>query len=188
MSAARHVYIGTDGGATTSKVGAVWSDGTTVSTRLLQRPTNSQAGPEGVIRAWVTAATDYLAENGLSWESVGGVGVAVPGPQQRYGVLDKSPNLPDSFTGFNVLEEYGAALAEQAARAVPLVVGNDGNMGGVAEAQRVRARGTGTVLMLAPGSGLGCAYIDRTGLPLDGDTLAGMEASHVAAPLHLLGA
>jgi glucokinase len=114
--------------------------------------------------------------------------VAVPGPQQRYGVLDKSPNLPDSFTGFNVLEEYGAALAERAGRAVPLVVGNDGNMGGVAEAQRARGRGTGTVLMLAPGSGLGCAYVDRTGLPLDGDTLAGMEAAHVPAPLHLLNA
>jgi len=71
---------------------------------------------------------------------------------------------------------------------VPLVVGNDGNMGGVAEAQRVRGRGNATVLMLAPGSGLGCAFVDRMGLPLDGDTLAGMEAAHVAAPLHLLDA
>ena len=102
-------------------------------------------------------------------------------------MLDKSPNLPDSFTGFNVLEEYGAAIAERAGRAVPLVVGNDGNMGGVAEAHRVRGQGRATVLMLAPGSGLGCAYVDGTGLPLEGDTLAGMEASHVPAPLHLLG-
>src|SRR5262249_33582278 len=62
------------------------------------------------------------------------------------------------------------------------------NMGGVAEAQRVRGAGAGSVVMLAPGSGLGCAYIDGSGLPLDGDTLAGMEASHMPAPLHLLGA
>ena len=41
--------------------------------------------------------------------------------------------------------------------------------------------------MLAPGSGLGGAYVDASGLPLDGDTLAGMEAGHLAAPLHLLG-
>jgi len=34
------VYIGTDGGATTSKVGGVWSDGSTISTKLLQAPTN----------------------------------------------------------------------------------------------------------------------------------------------------
>jgi glucokinase len=103
-------------------------------------------------------------------------------------VLERGPNLPESFVGFDVYTAYTSALAEQAGRAVPLAVGNDGNMGGVAEAQRVRGAGTGTVLMLAPGSGLGCAYIDHTGLPLDGDTLAGMEASHMPAPLHLLGA
>ena len=42
--------------------------------------------------------------------------------------------------------------------------------------------------MLAPGSGLGCAFIDQHGLPLDGDTLNGMEAAHMPAPLHLLKA
>jgi glucokinase len=103
-------------------------------------------------------------------------------------VLERGPNLPESFVGFDVYTAYSRALAERAGRTVPLAVGNDGNMGGVAEAQRVRGAGTGSVLMLAPGSGLGCAYIDRTGLPLDGDTLAGMEASHMPAPLHLLDA
>jgi glucokinase len=42
--------------------------------------------------------------------------------------------------------------------------------------------------MLAPGSGLGTAYIDAHGLPLQGDTLAGMETAHMPAALHLLGA
>jgi predicted NBD/HSP70 family sugar kinase len=41
--------------------------------------------------------------------------------------------------------------------------------------------------MLAPGSGLGAAYVGPDGMPLDGDTLAGMEAGHMPAPLHLLG-
>jgi glucokinase len=41
-------------------------------------------------------------------------------------------------------------------------------------------------MMLAPGSGLGCALVDGRGLPLDGDTLSGMEAAHMPAPLHLL--
>ena len=188
MSVAQHVYIGTDGGATTSKVGGVWSDGTTVSTRLIQRPTNSRQGPAAVVRGWVEAITEYLDQNGLTWEQVQGVGVAIPGPRQSYGVLDRGPNLPESFVGFDVHTAYSGALAERAGRAVPLAVGNDGNMGGVAEAQRVRVVGTGSVLMLAPGSGLGCAYIDRNGLPLDGDTLAGMEAGHMPAPLHELQA
>ena len=186
--AQRLVFVGTDGGATTSKTGAVWADGTTVSTRLLQRPTGSADGPQAVVNNWVSAIGEYLAENGLDWEQVGGVGLAIPGPYQRYGVFDKSPNLPESFAGFDVHTAYAGALAERAGRAVPLIVGNDGNMGGVAEAQRVRGHSSATVLMLAPGSGLGCAFGDGKGLPLDGDTLAGMEAAHMPAPLHLLDA
>ena len=180
------IYIGTDGGATTSKVGGVWSDGSTISTKLLQSSTNSTQGPETVVRSWVEAIDTYLSKNDLTWEQVGGVGLAVPGPFQRYGVFDHSANLPDSFTGFDVHTAYRNALTERAGRAVPLSVGNDGDMGGVAEAQHARGNTTGTVLMFAPGSGLGCAYIDENGLALDGDTLAGMEAGHMPALLHLL--
>jgi glucokinase len=182
------IYIGTDGGATTSKVGGVWSDGSTISTKLLQSSTNSASGPEAVVRGWVEAITNYLSINSLTWEQVGGVGLAVPGPFQRYGVFDHSANLPDSFTGFDVHTTYRNALSERAGRAVPLTVGNDGDMGGVAEAQHARGNTNGTVLMLAPGSGLGCAYIDEHGIALSGDTLAGMEAGHMPALLHLLEA
>jgi glucokinase len=180
------VYIGTDGGATTTKTGGVWEDGTTVSTQLVQRPTGSERGPVAAMQGWAEGVVAFLEAHGLSWAQVRGVGAAMPGPQRSYGVLERGPNLPESFEGFDLLSEYKKALAQRAGREVPLVVGNDGNMGGVAEAQRVRGDGHGAVLMLAPGSGLGCAYIDGNGLPLDGDTLAGMEASHMPAPLHLL--
>jgi glucokinase len=186
MRATRHVYIGVDGGATTSKVGGVWDDGATVSTKLLQQSTNAAQGPGAVVRGWVEAISLYLRENGLTWEQVKGVGLAIPGPFQRYGVLDRSANLPPNFEGFDVYTALSKKLAEGAGRPMPLVVGNDGNIGGVAEAQRVRGTGKGTVVLLAPGSGLGCAFIDSKGLPLDGDTLAGMEAGHMPAPLHEL--
>jgi glucokinase len=188
MSAPRHIYIGTDGGATMSKVGAVWDDGTAVSTELLQRPTNADLGPEAVVDGWVETITAYLDQNGLAWDQVHGVGVAIPGPRRSQGVLERGPNLPESFVGFDVYTAYSGALARRAGRAVPVAVGNDGNMGGVAEAQRVRGDGDGSVLMLAPGSGLGCAYVDSSGLALEGDTLAGMEGGHMPAPLHLLDA
>ena len=186
MSVDRPVYLGTDGGATTSKMGGVWEDGTTISTKLLQRPTNSKLGPASLISAWVEAASDYLEENKLAWSQVRGVGLAIPGPYQRYGVLDKSANLPQSFEGFDVHTAYQGALAQRAGRPIPLVVGNDGNLGGVAEARRVLGSDSGGVILLAPGSGLGCAFVGRDGLPLDGDTLAGMEAGHMPSPLHEL--
>src|SRR5919199_26520 len=146
MSTEQHVYIGTDGGATTSKVGAVWRDGSPVSTSLLQWPTNTHEGPDAVIRGWVEAITEYLSQNGLAWDLVQGVGLSTPGPFRSYGVFDRLANLPESFTGFDVLTAYSSALAARAGRAVPVAVGNDGN------------------------------------------TLNGMEASHMPAPLHELHA
>lgn len=181
------IFIGIDSGATTSKVAAVRGDGSFVSMELLQRPTNSAAGPGGVIDAWMNLINEFLAENQLQWDDVGGVGLAVPGPRRSYGVLDVSPNLPANFGGWNVEEDFSIALRKASGRSLPLALGNDGNFGGVAEAAQARGDGRGSVVMLAPGSGLGGAYVDGNGLPLDGDTLAGMEVGHMPAPLHLLG-
>jgi predicted NBD/HSP70 family sugar kinase len=181
------VFIGTDSGATTSKTCGVWANGTAISQKLRQSSTNSQLGTQAVIAGWVEGVAGFLAENGLLWSDVRGVGLALPGPYQRYGVLDRSANLPASFVGWDFYTDYSKALAAAAGRPVPLVVGNDGNLGGVGEAQRVRGDDKASVLMLAPGSGLGAAYVGPDGMPLDGDTLAGMEAGHMPAPLHLLG-
>jgi glucokinase len=187
MSEKRNIYIGTDSGATTSKTGGVWEDGSIISTKLLQGSTNSQSGPQAVIDGWVDGITKFLAENGLEWEQVKGVGLALPGVFSRFGVLSRAANMPKEFEEWEVYSAYSLALTKQSGRAIPVAVGNDGNYGGVAEAARLRGSGHSSVLMLAPGSGLGCAYIDGNGLPLDGDTLSGMEASHMPAPLHLLG-
>jgi glucokinase len=188
MITKRQVFIGTDCGATMSKIGGVWEDGTTVSTKLYQHPTSSQQGRDAVVAGWIEAVGRYLQTNELEWDQVSSVGLAIPGPYQRYGVLGRSANMPASFEGWDFYTGYSQALAQKAGRAIPLVVGNDGAFGGVGEAQRVRGAGTGGVLMLAPGSGLGTAYIDSQGLPLQGDTLAGMETAHMPAALHLLGA
>lgn len=181
------IFIGTDSGATTSKVSAVWENGEAVSTKLLQRPTNSQGGREAVIGAWMDGIDEFLRVNGLAWPQVAGAGLAIPGPYERYGVWGKSPNLPASFCGWDVYSDFRAALAGRIGRQIPLAVGNDGNYGGVAEARIARRGRKASVMMLMPGSGLGAAFIAADGLSLDGDTLAGMEAGHMPVPLHLFG-
>src|SRR5947209_7864073 len=70
MNGARPVYIGTDSGATTSKVGGVWDDGTTISTRVLQHPTDAQLGPQAVVRGWVETIDEYLRDHDLTWDQV----------------------------------------------------------------------------------------------------------------------
>ncbi len=183
----KKIFIGTDSGATTTKFCAVWENGEPVSSKVLQRPTNSERGRGAVIESWIAGVTDFLAQNKLEWSQVAGVGLSIPGPYERYGVFSKTPNLPASFAGWDVFTDYQTALEKQVGHPMPLVVGNDGNFGGVAEAQIARGKTRTTVAMLMPGSGLGCAYVDANGLPLDGDTLAGLETGHAAAPVHLLG-
>jgi glucokinase len=187
MNSNKAVFIGSDSGATTSKTGGVWADGSMVSMKLLQSATNAQEGTAAVVKGWIKGAVGFLTQNGLTWDQVSGVGLAIPGPYQRMGVLGRTANLPASFDGWDFYEDYSVALAAEAGRPIPLSVGNDGKFGGVAEAKLVRAGKKASVLMLSPGSGLGCAYIDHNGLPLDGETLAGMEAAHMPAPLQLLG-
>lgn len=181
------IYIGTDSGATTTKIAAVRSDGETLGEDVVQRPTESAAGRSGVIAGWIGAMEDYLASQDLAWSDVGGVGLSIPGPYLGYGIMDRSANFPAEFAGWKVHAEFSRALATHTGGAMPLVVGNDGNFGGVAEARIARAGRKAAVLMLMPGSGLGCAYVDADGRPLDGDTLAGLESGHLPAPLHLLG-
>ena len=183
----QRIFIGIDSGATTSKIAAVLEDASIFPSDLLQRPTSSEGGPDAVIHAWMSAIDEFIDLYDLSWDQVEGVGLAVPGPRRSYGVLDTGPNLPASFDGWNVEQDLRAALLSRTGRSMPLALGNDGNLGGVAEAQRARGSDPCGVVMLAPGSGLGGAYIDANGLPLDGDSLAGMEVGHIPAPLSLLG-
>lgn len=180
------IFIGTDSGATTTKIAAVRDNGEAVTRQLLQRPTNAANGRDAVIRGWVEAITEFLAAHQLDWDQVAGVGLAIPGPYQSYGVMDRTPNLPASFAGWEVRRDYAAALAARSGRALPLIMGNDGNYGGVAEARLARGDSRAGVLMFMPGSGLGCAFVGPEGLPLEGDTLAGLETGHAPAPLHLL--
>ena len=187
MTATASIFIGTDSGATTSKTGGVWQDGSPITTRLAQSATNARLGREVVLTGWLNGVEDFLLANSLHWDQVQGVGLALPGPFLRYGVLGHSANLPPGFEGWDFYSEYCSALERRADRPISLVVGNDGNFGGVAEAHRLQSQSPGSMLMLAPGSGLGCAYIDARGLPLQGDSLAGMEGAHMPAPLHLLG-
>jgi predicted NBD/HSP70 family sugar kinase len=183
----QNIFIGTDSGATTTKFSAVCENGETVSTKVLQRPTNSEKGRDAVIASWIGGVGDFLTQNNLQWSQVAGVGLAIPGPYESYGVWGISPNLPASFCGWDVRSDYAAALAQKVGRAVPVVAGNDGNYGGVAEAKLARGDKKISVAMLMPGSGLGAAFVGADGLSLDGDTLAGMEAGHMPVPLQLLG-
>ena len=105
---------------------------------------HAQAGPDAVVAGWVESVDDYLAENGLS--VVAGAGRRrwpSPGRSSATASWTRSANMPGQLRRLRLLQHYGDALTAKAGRPIPLVVGNDGNMGGVAEAQRVRGSARG---------------------------------------------
>lgn len=181
------IYLGIDCGATTSKVGGVDASGGILSRELRQAETRGTEGPHAMVAGWMEGAEGFLRDQGHAWSEVAGVGLAIPGPYLAYGVLGLQPNLPRTLEGWRFLDDLAAAVRTAAGREVPVVTANDGQLGGLAEASVLQSHTPGSVLMLAPGSGLGCAYVHADGKLLQGDHRAAAILGHMPAPHAKLG-
>lgn len=181
------IYLGIDCGATTSKVSGIGGDVRILSDQLRQRPTESERGPEAIIKGWVTAASEFLDEIGYGWSDVEGLGLAIPGPYLGYGILGRMPNMPASLTGWRFRDDLESAIQKAAGRKIEVVTANDGLLAGMAEARLIQAQEPGGVVMLAPGSGLGCSYVDGSGRLLSGDHQSAVIFCHMPAPYQVLG-
>lgn len=181
------VYLGIDCGATTSKVGGVDHHGRLLSRRLRQRPTRGGDGPAAILDGWMAGVADFLDEEGIAAGRVAGVGLAIPGPYRGHGVLGPQPNLPRTLDGWRFLDDLNDAVSKAFARPLPVVTANDGLLAGLGEAAGVQSRDPGGVLMLAPGSGLGCSYVRPDGELLGGDHGAAVILCHMPAPHGVLG-
>lgn len=181
------IFLGIDCGATTSKFGGVDAAGECLSNSLFQLPTLSRDGPAAMVANWISGAGQFLEKLGLDWARVNGVGLAMPGPYLGYGILGKMPNMPESLTGWRFLDDLAAAIAKAAGHPIPAFTGNDGQLAGVGEASFVQRKAPGSVLMLAPGSGLGCSFVNAQGQVLSGDHGAAAILCHMPAPFERLG-
>lgn len=187
MTITPSVYLGIDCGATTSKVGGVDANGRILSQTLRQNPTRSELGSIAILDGWMQAAAEFLASIGKTWEDVAAVGLAIPGPYLDYGVLGKMANMPPELTGWPFLRDLKQTVDRYAGRDILTTTANDGLLAGVAEANIVQRKKPGSVVMFAPGSGLGCSFIDAEGGMLHGDHQAGVIFCHMPAPFEQLG-
>ncbi len=102
-----------------------------------------------------------------------GVGVAIAGVVRRTdGLVAMAPNL-----GW-VDEPFGQRLAEALAMDVPVVVGNDGDLGALAEHRRGSGVGVDDMLYVSGEVGVGGGVI-IAGRPLDGFAGYGGEIGHL---------
>lgn len=135
-----------------------------------------------MITGWLEGAEGFLNDNGLNWDDVEAVGLAIPGPYLEHGVMGRQPNLPKSLEGWHFLDELAAAISSVARRPIPVYTANDGLLAGVAEARILQKTKPGSVLMLSPGSGLGASFVAPDGKLLAGDHGAAVILGHVPMP------
>jgi polyphosphate glucokinase len=150
--------LGVDVGGSSIKYGQVNAAG------VLQSALQSIRTPEPATAPALLDALAMLARSGGAGMPVG---MALPSVI-RQGVIHTAANLDDSLIGIDAGKLLGAALD------VPLVLLNDADAAGVAEAQAGAARGVrGTVMVLTFGTGIGSALFS------DGRLVPNFELGHM---------
>lgn len=135
-------------------------------------------GSEGIKATFeqLCFALDQLTENiGITREDVKGIGIDVPAPCSN-GVVWGNANLNEDWLGVNVQEEFSKHIN------CPVVMCNDANAGAYGE-WLLRGEHVGSLLLVAPGTGLGGGFVLKGGDLYEGTNGLAMELGAMAVPV-----
>jgi len=159
--------------------------GTTIKAALVDQNA-IQVGPlvevrslvkEGYLKTFdqLDTAIAMLSENaGISREAIAGIGLDVPAPSSN-GVIWGRANLGDDWVGTDIRREYTARAG------VPVFMTNDCNAAAVGE-YAIRKMHMGSLLLVAPGTGLGGGFVLPGGRCYEGANGLALELGHVTVP------
>ena len=153
--------FGVDLGGTTVKIAYFNEEGQLLCNWEI--PTNSAEGGRYILPDIATAVLGYLEDNHIPREDVIGIGLGVPGPVSRKGVVNRCVNL--GWGVFNVNETLGALTG------FPVVAGNDANVAALGECWKGGGQGYDSIVMATLGTGVG------GGIVIDGKVLYGAHGS-----------
>ncbi len=151
------VCFGVDVGGTTVKIGLFKEDGT-----LLEKweiPTRTEHQGEMIIPDIVQALNEKLSEKGISHADVTGVGIDIPAPVDKDGVVQQTANLGWGYK--NVKQEM------EEASGFKVKVANDADTAAVGEMWQGAGKGVSDLIMITLGTGVGAGII------VDGHSLTG---------------
>ncbi len=160
--------FGVDLGGTTVKMAYFNEEG-----KLLHKweiPTNTAEGGKHILPDIATAVKGYLKENNIPDSDVIGIGIGVPGPVSRQGVVNRCVNL--GWGVFNVNDTLSGLTG------FPVRAGNDANVAALGECWKGGGQGCESIVMATLGTGVG------GGIVIDGKVVygahgAGGEIGHV---------
>jgi glucokinase len=145
-----------------------------------------QAGPLVEVRSLVKdgyettfrqldSALDQLAAGaGTTRSAIAGVGLDVPAPCSN-GVIWGRANLGDDWVGTDIRGQLSTRLG------IPVFMTNDGNAAAVGE-YAVRKEHHGSLLLVAPGTGLGGGLVLPGGHVYEGVNGLALEVGHMSVP------
>lgn len=165
--------VGVDVGGTSVKMGVF-----TVGGDLLFKweiPTRTEDGGKYVLSDITQSLEQAREEHNIALDEIAGIGIGVPGPVNKDGVVEVCVNLGWGRT--EVEKELNTLTG------LPVKAGNDANVAAMGEVWQGAAKGAQDAVMVTLGTGVG------GGIVLDGKILAGVkgfagEIGHIGVNPH----
>lgn len=173
MASDSSYYVGLDIGGTSVKA-------------VLVDHMAKQAGPLVEVRSLVKdgyeatfgqldQAIDQLAAGaGISRSNIAGIGLDVPAPSNA-GVIWGRANLGEDWVGTDIRGKLSARTG------IPVIMTNDGNAAALGE-YALRPQHDGSLMLVAPGTGLGGGLVLPGGRSYEGTNGLALEVGHISVP------
>lgn len=160
--------FGVDVGGTTVKMGLFDRDGMVVD--KWEIPTRTENGGEHILSDIADSINKKIAEKQYLKEDVLGIGIAVPGPVNELGVVNKAVNLGWDVTPVKEIVEKLCGISTE--------VGNDANVAALGEMWKGGGQGYNSLVLVTLGTGIGGGVI-ADGRLITGAAGAGGEIGHM---------
>ncbi len=170
---ANYVF-GVDVGGTSVKMGLFDKDGNVLD--KWEIPTRAADGGKHILPDIAASIREKMADKSLAKEDVVGVGIGVPGPVEKSGVVHKAVNL--GWSEMNMKEELTALLDGMRVEG-----GNDANVAALGEMWKGGGQGHKNLVAVTLGTGVGGGIIVN-GEIMTGATGAGGEIGHIHVEDH----
>jgi glucokinase len=171
MGKQEHLYVGVDLGGTKIQSSLVYESGTILGS--VRTPTPANGTPDDIIATIETSILDLLAKQDVDAADLEAIGIAVPGvvdpPKGRVIV---TPNI--NFSDVNVVRPLKKTFD------VPVVLGNDCNLGTLGEFWLGAARGANSAVGILVGTGIGGGFVcSKKGKLWRGARESALEIGHM---------
>jgi predicted NBD/HSP70 family sugar kinase len=172
MSQASH-FIGLDIGGTTVK-SVIIDERTEQVGPLVEVRSRVKDGYQATFAQLDEAIGQLCANAGITREAVKGIGLDVPAPSSD-GVIWGKANLGDDWVGTDIRGGLSERLG------VPVYMTNDGNAAALGE-YALRRKHFGSLMLVAPGTGLGGGLVLPGGRGYEGTNGLALEVGHISVP------